>query len=127
MQYYVQFDDAQHDLVDKEKIVPFERDAMQAQQSLTHNEEIPIETFLILPAVAPRKRHRITAMVDYSKSLIVTSTHHIATMEELMHQRDATAIQKQNLKRGYKEENPKPQSKATRIVEKQAQWLEKEA
>jgi hypothetical protein len=74
------------------------------------------------------KRRKTEVLVDYSKSLIVTSASHIAAIEELARQRVVATVERiQNQEVVLEKRAQRERNKAARIAEKQAQRTERDA
>ena len=128
MQYYVQLQDIEQSTSPDKRVLPFESNAVDADEPPVQAKDTGIKRFLVLPCFAPVKRRKIEVLVNYSKSLIVTSASHMAKIKELALQREVAIverIQTQKVvleKRVYREWN-----KAVRIAEKQAQRAKRDA
>jgi hypothetical protein len=128
LQYYVQLQDMEQSTSADDRVLPFESDVADADEPHVQAEDIGIRQFLVLPNVAPVKRRKTEALVDYSKSLIVTSASHIAAVEELARQREVAAAERiQNREAILEKRAQRERNKVARLAEKQVVRADRDA
>ena len=90
------------------------------REELKRRNDSNIDEFLSLPELIPaKKRRKQKALLDYTKSIILTSRDYIKGLEELLAKKEATTVatQKKRRKRqarsnaNYSENNNKKRSK----------------